>query len=449
MKPLKFYLITDTHYFKNSIGAYGKEYEEFMEGEQKCFAETQSINEATFKFLETADEADILLIAGDLTYWGEKENHEAFTKLLHEFKQKSGKRIFVVTAGHDFDNRSYGYNDNGRFELETTPFSDLYDYYKDFGYSEAIALNEEHLSYVAQLSDNVRLLVICNDTKSEHHITYDDVFLNWIAQQAKRAQADGQMMLAMEHYPVLPGQPVFSLVNDAWQNESKKLVETLADNGVHLIFTGHMHNQSINVTETDKGNIFYDVCTGSVIGWPSFIRLVTVQDENTVEIKSIPTPEFDWDRKGLSSKAYLIAQFEKMIRMLITAMRDNPKRFLNKVGIKDTPATQRIFHIIGNKLNKMTIGQFGRLLFVKADKKIKNDSFVELAVNLVRSVFEGNQPYVEGTPEGDFLLKVFKRISPFFKNFNDSQGNALDFYETMKHTAGNYGIDDNNATLNL
>ena len=449
MKPLKFYLITDTHYFKNSLGAYGKEYEEFMDSEQKCFAETQSINEATFKFLETADEADILLIAGDLTFWGERECHEDFTRLLHDFKEKSGKKIYVVTAGHDFKNNAFGFNENGRFPIESIEFSELYDYYKDFGYKDAIAFNKDHLSYVAQLSEDVRLLVICNDIESEKHITYDSEFLGWIEEQAKKAQSDGQMMIAMEHYPVLPGQPVLALIKDAWQAESQKLVETLADNGVHLIFTGHMHNQSINVTKTKKGNLFYDVCTGSVIGWPSFIRLVTLQDENTVDIKSIPTPEFDWDRKGLSSKEYLIAQFEKMIRTLITAMRDDPNRFMRKVNIQSSPAKEKLFSFIGKKLNKMTVGQFAHLLFIKADRNIKNDSFVEFAVDVVRSIFEGNQPYVEGTAGGDLLLKVFKRMSPFLKKMKDSQGNRLDFYETMKHTAGNYGIDDYNACFKL
>ena len=449
MKPLKFYLITDTHYFKNSLGAYGEEYEDFMDSEQKCFAETQSINEATFKFLETADEADILLIAGDLTFWGERECHEDFSKLLHNFREKSGKKIYVVTAGHDFDNDSFGFNENGRFSIESVDFSELYDYYKDFGYSDATEFNKEHLSYVAQLSDDVRLLVISNDIASAKHVTYDEEYLGWIKEQAQKAQADGQMMIAMEHYPVLPGQPVLALIEDAWQAESKKLVETLADNGVHLIFTGHMHNQSINVTKTEKGNLFYDVCTGSVIGWPSFIRLVTIEDENTVKIESIPTPEFDWDKKGLSSKEYLIAQFEKMIRTLIVSMRDDPKRFMRKINLESSPSKEKLFRFLGKKLNKMTVGRFAHLFITGADKQIKNDSFVEFAVSVVRSIFEGNQPYVQGTPEGDLLLKVFKRLKPFFKKIKDSQGNPLDFYETMKHTVGNYGIDDYNATLNL
>jgi len=97
----------------------------------------------------------------------------------------------------------------------------------------------------------------------------------------------------------------------------------------------------------------------------------------------------------------------------------------------------------------MTVGGFAKLLMIKADPQIKNDSFVDFAVSFVRSIFEGNQPYVEGTPGGDTLLKAFKRIRPFIKTIKGSQGETLDFYETMKHSVGNYGIDDYNAVLNL
>ena len=449
MKPVKFYLITDTHYFKYSLGAYGEAYEEFMDGEQKCFGETQAINEAAFEWLANAKDADIVLIAGDLSFNGEKESNEAFSALLHDFKEKSGKKVYVVTAGHDFNEKPFCFTDEGRGTPEGTKFTELYGYYKDFGYTDAIAFNEEHLSYVAELSEDVRLLVICNDIDGQKHITYDDEFLGWIEAQAKQAQADGKMMIAMEHYPVLPGQPILALIGDARQAEAQKLIDTLADNGVHLIFTGHMHNQSINVVETEKGNKFYDVCTGSAIGCPAYMRLVTIVDEETVEIESIPIPEFEWDKKGLSGKEYLEAQFDRMIRTLIYRMEHDPEKFMRKVSIKPSPFLGKVFHFIGKKLSKMTVGGFARLLFIRADKAIRKDSFVDFAVSFVRSIFEGNQPYVEGTPGGDTLLKIFKRIRPFMKKLKGSQGETLDFYETMKHTVGNYGIDDYNATLKL
>ena len=138
-----------------------------------------------------------------------------------------------------------------------------------------------------------------------------------------------------------------------------------------------------------------------------------------------------------------------MIRTLIDRMQSDPEAFMRKIGLKPTPLLNKVFPFLGKRLAKLTVGGFARLLLVKADPRIRKDSFVEFAVSFVRSVFEGNQPYVEGTPGGDTLLRIFRRLAPFFRNMKGSQGETLDFYETMKHTVGNYGIDDYNAVLKL
>lgn len=451
MKELKFFVITDPHFFATELGAYGKEYENFMDFEQKCFAETEAINRAFFKMMENNNEADIILIAGDLSFNGEKKSHEKFSQLLKEFKEKSGKKIFVVTAGHDISRNPFAYDGGERISVEGISFDELYDFYKDFGYSDAIEFNKEHLSYVAELSEDVRLLVICNDTAEGSNKTYDEEFLNWISAQAQKAKKDKKVMIAMEHYPVLPGQPVLTIIPDARQKESKKLIDILADNGVHLIFTGHMHNQSINVTETEKGNKFYDVCTGSLIGCPAYYRLVTVKDKNTVEIESREIPEFEWDKNGKSGKEYLRIQFERMIRTIIYSMEKDPGRFLAKFGAGDKENLYKPVGFIGKKLNNWTVGKVARLFFVKAHKDVKDRKFIEFAIDIVRHLFEGNQPFVEGTPEGDTLLKVFKRLKPVFKILNKklkgSQGENLDLYEILKHSVGNYDIDDYNAVI--
>ena len=447
MKEFKFFVITDTHFFKNSLGAYGEEYDKFMDFEQKCFAETESINRASFEYLAQSDEADVIIIAGDLSFNGEKESHIAFSKLLRDFQEKTGKKIFVVTAGHDFNDRPFAFNETGRLTPEGTAFSELYGFYKDFGYADAIAFNREHLSYVADLSEDVRLISICNDIEGKKNIEYDDEFLSWIAAQAKQAQADGKVMIAMEHYPVLAGQPLLNLIGDARQKGSRKLVNTLADNGVHLIFTGHMHNQSINVTESDNGNKFCDVCTGSLIGCPAYMRLVTVKDEKTVDIKSIPVPEFDWDKGGKTGEQYLQDQFDRMIRTMVNSIEHDPKRFCGKINLKYKESMDKPMRMLGRKLSTVTLGTLGKLLCIKVDKSIKKVKFADFAIDIVRYVFVGNQPFVEGTPEGDVLLRLFKRIHPFLKTLKGSQGEILDSYELLKHTVGNYGIDDYNAEL--
>ena len=136
-----------------------------------------------------------------------------------------------------------------------------------------------------------------------------------------------------------------------------------------------------------------------------------------------------------------------MIRMYIYSMEHDTERFLGKLRIKKSPVIIKVVRFFGKKLSVMTIGKFTRLLFVRADKRIKDNSFVDLAIDIVRYLFEGNQPFVEGTPEGDTLLKVFRRIRFFVKKIKGSQGEELDLYETLKHSVGNYGIDDYNAVL--
>ena len=452
MKEFKFYLITDTHYYENSLGAYGEEYERFMDFEQKCFAETESINRAVFSYLEAAKDADTVLIAGDLSFSGEKKSHEGFLKLLGALKE-SGKDVYVVTAGHDINDHPHAVTDKGWHEVEGTRFSELYGYYRDYGYDKAIAFNEKHLSYVAQLCDGLRLLVLCNDGEEGRSLPYSDDLYDWIKEQTDKAKADSQMMIAMEHYPVLAGQPILELVPDARQKDSHRLIEALADNGVHLIFTGHMHNQSVNSVKTEKGNSFYDVCTGSVIGCPAFMRLVTVKDESTVEIKSIPIPEFDWDKHGKTGELYLKDQFERMIKSMLYGMRDEPKRILDRFGAGDKTALYKPVKFFGKAMSTWSIGKVARLFCVSADSKIKNDSFLEFAISVVRYVFEGDQPYVAGTPEGDTVLKVLKRLRPVLKKLNKklhgSQGESVDLYEILKNSIGNYGISDNNCVIKL
>ncbi len=449
MKETKFYLITDPHYFASCLGCSGEEYDDFMHYEQKCFAETESINKSVIEYLKKADESDTVLIAGDLVFNGEKKSHEEFTTLLRELKD-SGKKIYVVTADHDCG-EPFAFGENGRYNPEGIDRDELFDIYGDFGFCNAIASDRKHLSYVAQISENVRLLALNADFKKDGQYHFDEDQLEWIDEQAEKAKEDGQIMFAMLHYPVLPGQPLFSLIKPATIYKSYDFAEYLADRGVNLIFTGHMHNQSINEYITEKGNKFYDVCTGAVIADPAFIRLVTFTDEKTVDIKSISTPDFDFDTKGKDCKQYLSDMFDNMIVNVLKDMAYDTPRMMGKFHIEDKGITKKILGIIGRIICTVKIGTLAKILFIKCDKSIRKMPLLDYAAELVRNIFEGNQYYKEGTAKGDLLLAFLKRIRFILKKIEvkDKAGKKLDLYDVLKNTAGNYDIDDYNATLVL
>ena len=140
MKNLKFYHLTDLHYYANErIGSSGAAYKLKCELDQKCMAESGAIVDAAFKSLCEDKEIDIVLISGDLTFDGEKQSHDALVEKLQKLKD-NGKRVFTTFATHDFYMHARKYTDEeGETELPKYTRAELRKLYDNFGYSEAIA----------------------------------------------------------------------------------------------------------------------------------------------------------------------------------------------------------------------------------------------------------------------------------------------------------------------
>lgn len=451
MKPFNMYVITDTHYFASSLGCHGEEYDKFMQFEQKCFAETQAINESVFNWLEKADNADTVLIAGDLSFNGEKQSHIEFTELLKKLK-KSGKHIYVITAGHDWGDEPFAFDESGRLSPEGTKREELFDLYFDYGFSDAVAVDRESLSYVAQLTDGIRLLALNNDGNYAVGKTYPARQIEWILRQTKKAREDGQMMIAMNHYPLIPGSPVLGFVGDAVMKNAKSITEILADEGVHLCFTGHMHNQSVKLREYENGSRFWDVCTGSLIGCPASMRFVTVESPERVKIETLPVPDFEWETGGLTKEEYFTRQFDMMINTCLDCLTNDPQRLCGKLGLPQSAALYGIMRKFGAVLNGASVGGLCKKLLVKCPEEMKNAPLRPLLASIVRNIFVGDAPFVEGTPEYDAIMGVFDRLHPFLLPLEKklaAKGTKTDLRRMVELTVGNSGISDYNCTLKL
>lgn len=56
---------------------------------------------AGFDLLCNDTSTDIVLLSGDTTHNGELDSHSEFIEMLRDLK-KRGKRVYVITATHDF-----------------------------------------------------------------------------------------------------------------------------------------------------------------------------------------------------------------------------------------------------------------------------------------------------------------------------------------------------------
>ncbi len=441
MKPVSFYIVTDTHYFENSLGAGGKAFENNMRTEQYFVKESSAIVKATFERIIKDSETDIVIIPGDLTKNGEKESHKGFIKELYALKE-SGKRIFVITAGHDYNESAYVLQGDGRVTVEGTDFDDLCEMYRDFGYGEALAIDEPTHSYIAEITEGIRMLAICCDSKGQPKGAMDERLMAWAKEQLDKARTDNCDVFAICHYPIIPSVPVFDLVGDARINNWRQVAAFLADNGVELALTGHMHIQSINEFYTEKGNRLIDICTACLVGSPAKYRKITIDESSVLKVKSIDVEDFGWDLKGLTAQEYFHKHFEEAIVNRVRGALSGGKGI-----VKHLKAFGR------KRFEKITVGTVEHLLFIKPDKELKNKKLTQLIGEVGVGIFLGDGPHTEGTPVYNLISGILKRFSFVLKKVEpklSKNGIKVDLRKMLLDTIGNNkGFSDNNAEFKL
>lgn len=441
MKPFSFYLITDTHYFEKELGAEGTAFEYYMSREQYFMKESSAIIESVFNSVAEDKETDIVLIPGDLTKNGELESHKSFVKALYRLKEK-GKKIFVITAGHDYGDDAFAFRNDERISVEGAPFETLHELYKDFGYGDAIAFDEPTHSYVAEICDGVRMLGICCDSLNQPKGAMDNRLLGWTKEQFDKAKADNCYVFAICHYPVIPPVPVFDLVGDTKVKEWRKVASFLADNGVEFIMTGHMHIQSINEFYSEKGNRLIDVCTSCLVGSPAKYRKITINENAVMNVRSVDVGNFGIDMNGLSAQEHFDTQFRQAILGKIFHALKGGKGF-SKV------LKQGVIKMIKN----MTVGQLAHLLLFRVDKHLGKKKLAEFISEIGISIFKGDQPYVDGTPEYKLISSFLRRFSFVLKKVEpklSKNGIKINLEEMLLGTIGNNKkFSDNNAEFHL
>ena len=56
----------------------------------------------------------------------------------------------------------------------------------------------------------------------------------------------------------------------------EKRVQQCADLGIQFMLTGHSHIQDVSYAISEAGNIFYDLSTPALCGYPGTIRILTL-----------------------------------------------------------------------------------------------------------------------------------------------------------------------------
>lgn len=276
---------------------------------------------------------DFVLIPGDLTRNGSKEQHTYTANLLKEFQDESGIQVYVVPGNHDY------YSDRCNQE----GFKEIY---KDFGYSKAITVDEKTASYVVDLNSKYRLIAVdsVKPDKDGDGLTFERY--QWIKHQAIEAKHSDKKVLLMMHHPLLEHLPLGRLLMSDFVVKNTNLVaERFCNWGIEFVFTGHEHGNDIAKYTGLNGKTVYDILTTSLTTYPLEFREINL-NQRILETKMHQIDKCDFSSliDGYTSEqielmktdydAYALGCFKKAIekKILKFVSSDSIKKKLKSEG---------------------------------------------------------------------------------------------------------------------
>lgn len=472
-EPLKIQFITDTHYFSRKLGTEGKAYDNAESKSQKVIKDSDLVIKAGFDMLCEDKSTDIVVLAGDTTKDGELESHKEFIEMLYDLKAR-GKRVYVITATHDYRWKGIASGFDGDNEIEVPAVEerhDLWDMYYDFGPNEAISYHRESMCYVVQLAPGYRLFALNDDTnykpEGESGSGYSDDCMKWILEQLEDAKKNDQYVIAMTHHPMISPSPFYSIIGKGdMQRNHETTREIFADAGLSCMLTGHTHVHDISVITTKKGNKFYDISCGAMGGCPPTMRTVTFDPKNakidvdTVMITDVP----GLDTNGKPFDEYMRGFFFGMIGEVIWAMGNDIDRLVEMAPSFSIPGEKVkklawIIKPIGKFLNKLTFKKMWKLCKKECGLKksdiadIADNKVVDFILELVQNLYCGDSPYGPETREYKLTCGILNVIDSFLDTIHLSIGKFLKGATTVRSLVEpllwNSGYCDAKATLPL
>lgn len=471
-EPLKIQFITDTHYYSRKGGTEGAAYDKAESKSQKIIKDTDLVLKAGFDMLCEDTSTDIVVLAGDTTRDGEIESHKEFIEMLRDLK-KRGKRVYVITATHDFRDGGVadGYDGDETIKVPAVENRhDLWDMYYEFGPNEAIATFEKSLCYVVQLAPGYRLFALNDDTNDKEEgrgSGYSDECMEWILEQLKDAYDNDQYVIAMTHHPMIAPSPFYAIIGKGDMQRNHEVTrEIFADHGLHCMLTGHTHVHDISVITSKKGNKFYDIACGAMAGCPPAMRNVTFDPAkgeirtDTILIKDVP----GFDTGGKPFDEYMKGFFFGMIREVIWAMGNDIDRLAEMTPAFSIPGEKVkklawIIKPVGKLLNKLTFKKIWRLCKKECGLKkediadIADNNVVDFILELIQNLYCGDSPYGPETREYKLTCGFLNIIDSFLNTIGLKIGKILKGAESVRGLVEpllwNPGPCDAEATLKI
>lgn len=413
-KRVKFALATDLHIEKvaKTLPVSYPESELYFHasGSGNLYNEATGI---TLSFLSKAEKenVDFILIPGDLTRSGTKTEHEYVAKMLCDFSERTGIKIFAVPGNHDY--------------MSSTAPDSFKKYYSTLCYENALVTDSETASYTADLPNDFRLIAVDSNNPGKDGDGLTERLFSWTDEQVKSAKADGKEVIFMMHHTVLEHLYLGSiLMKDFIVRNHREVAERFCDWGIQYVFTGHEHGNDIAKYEGGNGNVLYDVLTTSLTSYPLEFRVISYGKSGVdIKMQSIDECDFSnlisgYNEKQLSlmesdydayAKGYFNYSIEKKILKYVS-----PEFINSKLKAENTPLSAAVDSLMSLVCQALQMPLYGEENSIEAlaerygvsIPESEYNSVLSLAVSLVAMHYYGDENLdLSSSAEGEILIK--------------------------------------------
>lgn len=188
--------------------------------------------------VESGVEVDTILISGDLTQEGYKDEYYTLLRSLNKYSV-DGITTYTTMGNHDV--RSFDYNSSTRTDEER--WAEMWGNYTEFMYASTKLVLEVPYYHVEIAGHNgtvYDLVVLCTETPEKDNIKMSKTQLDWFEaklEEIEKEKGTDQNILVMCHQPV-PGTVSKSNCYDQYGSEVKSII---AEHPQVIYMSGHVH----------------------------------------------------------------------------------------------------------------------------------------------------------------------------------------------------------------
>lgn len=293
---------TDIHYLAEEYTDYGEAFQHMVDyGDGRLVT---YIDQITDEFLQEVieEEPEALIISGDITSNGEKRSHEVMAEKLRKVEE-TGITVLVIPGNHDINNHSAkGFQDNETYPVEYTSPEQFEEIYGEFGYDEAASRDENSLSYVYQLDENIRILMLDTCQYKDGYAKVGGAIMtetyDWIEEQMEDAWNNDMYVIPVAHHNLLDESEVY--VADCTIEHSRQLIDILDGWEISLFLSGHLHVQHMMEEEGFTYPI-REIVTGSLTTPRCHYGILTYQDNENYDYQAKQVNMERWARDNHST----------------------------------------------------------------------------------------------------------------------------------------------------